>query len=53
NWFLSMEDAQEKLDMWREEYNNFRPHSSLGDIPPNEYIEMNKNSSDPLLLTGS
>ena len=53
NWFLSMEDAQEKLDIWRKDYNNFRPHSSLGDIPPNEYIEMNKNSSDSLLLTGS
>ncbi|MEC3906014.1 integrase core domain-containing protein [Tamlana sp. 2201CG12-4] len=43
----------EKLDIWREEYNNFRPHSSLGDILPNKYIEMNKNSSDSLLLTGS
>jgi putative transposase len=29
NWFLSMDDAVEKIDAWREEYNGFRPHSSL------------------------
>jgi putative transposase len=29
NWFLSLEDAVEKIDKWRTEYNHFRPHSSL------------------------
>jgi len=29
NWFLSLEDAKEKIEQWREEYNKFRPHSSL------------------------
>lgn len=53
NWFFSIEDAQEKFDHWREDYNEFRPHSSLGDMSPNEYIEKNENSSDFLLLTGS
>lgn len=53
NWFLSMEDAQDKFDLWREEYNNFRPHSSLGDITPNEHIEMNKKTSNSLLLSST
>lgn len=39
NWFLSMEDATEKLEAWKEEYNNFRPHSSLNGMVPNEVVQ--------------
>ncbi|WP_316549390.1 integrase core domain-containing protein, partial [Klebsiella michiganensis] len=28
-WLLSLEDAQDKLDNWRREYNHERTHSSL------------------------
>lgn len=34
NWFMSLEDAQEKIETWRQDYNHFRPHSSLADMPP-------------------
>jgi putative transposase len=27
NWFLSLEDAQAKIEAWRREYNESRPHS--------------------------
>jgi transposase InsO family protein len=30
HWFLSLEDATEKVDVWRLHYNEERPHSSLG-----------------------
>jgi putative transposase len=36
NWFLSMDDARSKIESWRREYNEFRPHSSLGDRTPSE-----------------
>ena len=52
NWFLSLDAAQEKFDVWREDYNFFRPHSSLRDIFPNEYIKMNENNSE-FLIRGS
>jgi putative transposase len=26
NWFLSLEDASEKIEQWKWEYNHFRPH---------------------------
>lgn len=39
HWFLTLEDAREKIENWREEYNGFRPHSSLEDLTPNEYRE--------------
>ena len=39
HWFLSMEDAIEKVEAWRTEYNTFRPHSSLGGLTPQEMWE--------------
>lgn len=44
NWFLSLEDAVEKIAAWREEYNGFRPHSSLNNLTPNEVVKMCKKN---------
>ncbi|MHA6844034.1 IS3 family transposase, partial [Ralstonia pseudosolanacearum] len=33
-WFLSLEDARQKLENWRHDYNHFRPHSALDDTAP-------------------
>lgn len=43
NWFLSLEDAKQKIQDGRIEYNTFRPHSCLGDLTPETFIE-NKNT---------
>jgi putative transposase len=40
NWFMSIEDAKEKIESWRRDYNGFRPHSSLDDMTPDEFAEM-------------
>jgi putative transposase len=37
NWFLSLEDACDKIEQWLQDYNEFRPHSSLDDLTPNEF----------------
>ena len=37
NWFLSLDDAKEKIESWRMEYNQYRPHSSLDDLTPEEF----------------
>ena len=37
NWFLSLEDARQKIEAWRLEYNEYRPHSSLGNMTPSEF----------------
>jgi putative transposase len=37
SWFLSLEDAQEKVEEWRQHYNRERPHGSLGNVPPVEF----------------
>jgi putative transposase len=30
NWFVSLEKAREKIEAWRRDYNQVRPHSTLG-----------------------
>ena len=37
-WFRSRTDAQEKIEQWRQEYNGFRPHSSLLNLTPDEVV---------------
>ena len=37
NWFLSLEDAEEKVESWRRYYNGERPHSALGNLSPREF----------------
>ena len=39
HWFLSLEDARSKIETWRIEYNEYRPHSSLGYKTPSEFAQ--------------
>ena len=32
SWFLSLEDAREKIEGWRRYYNGERPHGALGNL---------------------
>ena len=34
HWFLSLADAQKKVEDWRRYYNEERPHGSIGNKPP-------------------
>jgi putative transposase len=36
-WFLSLADAQAKIEAWRRQYNESRPHTSLGWLTPQEF----------------
>ena len=45
-WFLSLEDAQSKCDAWRSDYNEQRPHSSIGQQIP---VEFARASGQPWL----
>ena len=39
NWFLDMNDARRKIEAWRVDYNTTRPHSSLDDLTPEEFLK--------------
>lgn len=38
HWFESIEEAKSVIEKWRIDYNNERPHSSLGFQTPSEYV---------------
>ena len=40
NWFLSLEDAREKVETWRQDYNGERPHGALGNLTPKEFTRL-------------
>ena len=37
HWFYSLEDAEEKIETWRQDYNENHPHRALKGLSPNEY----------------
>lgn len=41
NVFLSLHDAPRTVDAWRQDYNQRRPHSSLGWLTPEEFRAKN------------
>ncbi len=55
NWFLSIEDAQDKLEAWRIDYNEYRPHSFLDNMNPEAFarsMTVGANGLDTNLKTG-
>lgn len=39
HWFSSLEDAQQKVDAFRGDYNEHRPHRALAGLSPREYAQ--------------
>lgn len=48
--FLNLEDAKRKIETWRRFYNDFRPHSALGGMPPSRFAAQQQKQ---LLSTGT
>ena len=47
HWFLSLDDAKSKIEAWRRDYNERRPHTSLGWMTPAEFTSsMGINPTD-------
>jgi len=38
NWFMSLDHAREVIGQWQEDFNSIRPHSSLGQLTPEEFL---------------
>ncbi len=41
-WFESLSEARSSAATWRQDYNEVRPHSSLGRIPPARFAEQHR-----------
>ncbi|AIJ07078.1 Mobile element protein [Edwardsiella anguillarum ET080813] len=46
HWFLSLDDAQEKVEQWRQEYHRNRSHPSLNNQIPEEFIQSLQKGPD-------
>jgi putative transposase len=40
NWFLSLKHARDIIEDWRKDYNTVRPHSALGGLAPEEFMQL-------------
>src|SRR5258708_31388653 len=47
NLFLSLDDARRKIEAWREHYNESRPHTALGYVPPREFAQQAARNAGP------
>jgi putative transposase len=46
HWFLDLDDAREKVEEWRTEYNEVRPHSAIGDRTPSSLIHRPQHEAE-------
>jgi len=45
HWFGSLTDAKDKIEVWRSDYNEARPHRALNYLTPNEFAAQQENWS--------
>lgn len=46
NWFLSLADAQEKIEARHQDFNNHRPHSALVNLALGEFAQSGQAKTD-------
>lgn len=44
--YVFAQDTKEKIEAWKQEYNAFRPHSSLGNLTPDQVYNHCLKESD-------
>ena len=47
HWFMTLSEAKEIIEAWRREYNESRPHTALGHVPPAEFAAWDGASPVP------
>jgi len=52
-WLLSLDDVRQKIEQWRRDYNRYRPHSSLGNQTPYEFVAKTARTGNLYILTGA
>ncbi len=52
-WFDSLPQARSTISTWRQDYNEVRPHSSLGRIPPAKFAELHRQRAGDATQTST
>jgi putative transposase len=48
HWFESLEEASAKIEAWRVDYNESRPHQALNELTPSEYALKHRQQTTAL-----
>ncbi len=48
---IKISQALETIETWRLDYNAVRPHSALGDVPPQEFEQLTLNRATAPILS--
>ena len=46
HWFETLHQARKQIAEWRRDYNEVRPHSSIGRIPPGRFAKQRRRHAD-------
>ena len=49
DWFESLKDTKLKIDVWRVDHNESRPHQAINNLPPNEFVAQIQNKEHELI----
>ena len=52
HWFMSLDHARQIIEEWRIDYNTERPHSSLDNLTPEEFIQKLKEKTPAAVAAG-
>ena len=55
HWFESLREAHDRIEAWRREYNESRPHQALQDRTPEEFARAHAENQlrEPLITAGN
>lgn len=53
HWFQMLARARSEIAIWRKDYNEVRPNSSLGQIPPAEFAQRHRSRNQPPPSSGN
>jgi putative transposase len=48
HWFMTLSDAREKLEFWRRDYNEVRPHGAIGNKVPISLLNPTGDTNPPV-----
>jgi putative transposase len=51
HWFFSLGQARQTIETWRLDYNAVRPHSALGNVPPEEFEQLTRERATTPILS--
>lgn len=52
-WFQDLQQARSAIKVWRQDYNEVRPHSSCGRVPPAKFAELHRQRAGDAARTPS